>query len=47
MMPVMIGLFSYSFLGLVLYWVISNAFSIGQQALISRKYPISSQGGHK
>jgi len=46
MMPVMIGLFSYSFpTGLVLYWVISNAFSIVQQALISRKYPISSQGG--
>ncbi len=45
-MPVMIGVFSINFpAGLVLYWVVSNLFSIGQQAWIAKNYPVPGQGG--
>ena len=50
-MPGMIGVFSVSFpAGLVLYWIVSNVFSIGQQAYINKQYPMNTaaptaQGG--
>lgn len=45
-MPIMIGFISLSLpIGLILYWVVSNLFTIGQQAWISRSHPISTQGG--
>ncbi len=45
-MPAMIGVFSVNFpAGLVLYWVVSNVFSIGQQAWIVKNYPVPDQGG--
>lgn len=47
-MPIMIGVFSLNFpAGLVLYWVVSNLFSIGQQAYIAKRYPVGGQGGQK
>ncbi|NLY29325.1 MAG: membrane protein insertase YidC [Firmicutes bacterium] len=45
-MPIFIGYISISFpAGLVLYWVVSNLFSMGQQYLISRR--MSPQEGGK
>ena len=45
-MPVMIGVFSFNFpAGLVLYWVVSNLFSIGQQFMITKDNRVLEQGG--
>lgn len=47
-MPVFIGWLSISFpAGLVLYWTVSNVFSIGQQYLINQKMAAAKQGGTK
>ena len=47
-MPVFIGWLSVSFpAGLVLYWTVSNVFSIGQQYLINQKMAAAKQGGTK
>ncbi len=41
-MPVMIGIFSINFpAGLVLYWIISNIFSIAQHEFITKRYPMN------
>ncbi len=40
-MPLMIGFFSLNLpSGLVLYWITSNLFSIGQQMWINKMYPV-------
>ncbi len=45
-MPIFIGFISLNLpAGLVLYWVVGNVFSIGQQTWISKKYPSAPQGG--
>lgn len=45
-MPIMIGVFSINFpAGLVLYWIVSNLFSIGQQAMINKQLATGKQGG--
>ena len=42
MMPLMIGFFSLSLpSGLVLYWIVGNIFSIGQQMWINKLYPVN------
>lgn len=46
-MPVFITWISVSFpTGLVLYWVVSNVFSIGQQYVLLKKYPESRRGAN-
>lgn len=45
-MPIFIGYLSLSFpAGLVLYWVVSNVFSIVQQYLIKKHLPAAQEGG--
>ncbi len=47
-MPGMIGIFSINFpAGLVLYWIVSNVFSIGQQAFINKQYPMTAVAAPK
>lgn len=46
-MPIMIGFMSAQFpAGLVLYWITSNLFSIGQQLWINKKVLSAEQGGN-
>ncbi|NLL49202.1 MAG: OxaA precursor, partial [Firmicutes bacterium] len=41
-MPIMIGMFSLRLpSGLVLYWIVGNVFSIGQQLWINKMYPVN------
>ena len=41
-MPLMIGMFSLRLpSGLVLYWIVGNVFSIGQQLWINKMYPVN------
>jgi len=41
-MPLMIGMFSLRLpSGLVLYWIVGNIFSIGQQLWINKMYPVN------
>jgi len=47
-MPIFIGWLSISFpAGLVLYWTVSNVFSIGQQYLVNKQMEAGSPGGAK
>lgn len=47
-MPIFIGWLSISFpAGLVLYWTVSNVFSIGQQYLVNKQMAAGSPGGAK
>lgn len=47
-MPVFIAWLSVSFpAGLVLYWTVSNVFSIGQQYLVNQQMAAGNQGGAK
>lgn len=47
-MPIFIGWLSISFpAGLVLYWTVSNVFSIGQQYLVNKQMAAGNPGGAK